>query len=323
MTTWIVGAGEVAGCYLQVLRHLGKEATVIGRGAASAKRFSTTHGSEVVHGGIAAFLAGTPRRADAAIVAVSGDELAAAARALIAYRVPYVLVEKPAGRSISEVSEVASAAQQQGTTVYVGYNRRFLASVAKAREIIEQDGGLTSFAFEFTEWPHRVLSMPHPPGVLDAWFFMNSTHVVDLAFDLGGWPVRLDAFCAHELPWHRFGSFAGAGLTVQNVPFSYHADWQSSGRWRVDLCTRSRRLVLVPLEKLFQSRVASVELEAVVLDDKADQQFKPGFLRQVEAFLHARNGISTRLPTIGDHLAHCEWYAKMCPSSALIKPARE
>jgi Oxidoreductase family, NAD-binding Rossmann fold len=321
MTIWIVGAGEIAGCYLQVLRHLGKEAVVIGRGVASARRFSEVHGSKVIDGGIATFLAATPRRPDAAIVAVSADELAAAAHALIAYGVPHVLVEKPAGRSIPEVADVASTAERQGSTVYVAYNRRFLASVTKAREMIEHDGGLTSFAFEFTEWPHRVLSMPHPPGVLDAWFFMNSTHVVDLAFDLGGWPVRLDAFCAHELPWHQYGSFAGAGLSTRNIPFAYHADWQSSGRWRIDLCTRARRLVLAPLEKLFQIRVASVELEPVALDDVVDQTFKPGFLRQVEAFLQAQGGVSTHLPTIGDHLGHCAWYAKMCPSDALRRAA--
>ena len=321
MTIWIIGAGEIAGCYLQVLRHLGKQATVIGRGAASAKRFSEVHRSEVVHGGIAAFLATAPSPADAAIVAVSADELAAATQAVIGYGVPHVLVEKPAGRSIREVAEVENAARRSGGSVYVAYNRRFLAAAAKAREMIEADGGLTSFSFEFTEWPHRVLSSTHPPGVLDAWFFMNSTHVVDLAFDLGGWPAQLEAFCAHELPWHQFGGFAGAGLTTQNIPFSYHADWQSSGRWRVELFTRSRRLVLAPLEKLFQIRLSSVELEAVALDDTVDHTFKPGFLRQVEAFLQVRDSISTHLPTIGEHLAHCEWYAKMCPSSALTSAA--
>lgn len=316
MTIWIVGAGEIAGCYLQVLRHLGREAMVIGRGVASARRFSTLHGLEVFEGGLATFLATAPARPDAAIVAVSADELAAAAQALIAYGVPNVLVEKPAGRSVREVADVASAAQRSRVAVYVAYNRRFFASVAKSRELIQHDGGLTSFAFEFTEWPHRILSMPHPPGVLDAWFFMNSTHVVDLAFDLGGWPAQLHAFCAHELPWHRFGSFAGAGLSTRNIPFSYHADWQSAGRWRVELCTRSRRLVLAPLEKLFQTRVSSVELEAVEFDDRADRAFKPGFLRQTEAFLQACDGIATQLPTVGDHLAHCAWYAKMCPSVA-------
>ncbi len=321
MNLWIIGAGEIGGCYLQVLRHLGHNPRVVGRGEASARQFERAHGAEVFTGGFDAFAADAPDSADAVIIAVAADQLAAVALAVLRRGVRRILVEKPAGCSVRQIAEVEAAARRHGAQLYVAYNRRFLASVAKAREIIEADGGLTSLTFEFTEWPHRVLSAPQPPGALEAWFLLNSTHVIDLAFDIGGWPAQLSAFQARPLQWHEFGVFTGAGVTELGVPFSYHADWESSGRWRVDLCTRARRLVLMPLEKLFQIPARTLEMEAVVFDGGPDRAFKPGYLRQVEAFLGNRDDQPVRLPTIAEHLTHAETFAKMCPSAPMSRVA--
>jgi hypothetical protein len=244
-------------------------------------------------------------------VAVSADQLSRVAGTLVDHGVPRILVEKPAGCTGQEVARLDDAARAAGAAVFVAYNRRFLGSVTKARELIAADGGVTSFTFEFTEWPHRVLTDSHPPGVLDAWFFMNSTHVVDLAFHLGGMPRNLAAVQGRPLPWHRFGTFAGAGETESGVPFAYHADWHSSGRWRVELCTRARRLVLAPLEKLAQVPLRSVAVEPIGFDEAPDECFKPGFLRQVEAFLMPTPDL--RLPTIAAHRAMWAWYARICP----------
>jgi predicted dehydrogenase len=311
MRVWIVGAGPIGEAYYRVLRHLGHDVAVIGRGEGTAAAFTQATGCAVATGGTERFLERSPQLAEAAIVAVSPDQLAGTTLRLVEAGVPRILVEKPGGRTLREVREVAAAAERSRTAVFVAYNRRFYGSVRRARELIAADGGVTSFAFEFTEWPHRVLAAPHAPGVLENWFFLNSTHVIDLAFHLGGRPRELAAFAARRLSWHAPGVFAGAGSAETGALFSYHADWGSAGRWRVELCTPERRLVLAPLEKLAAVPLRSVAAEPLAFDEQPDLDFKPGFLRQVEAFL--ADAVAPELPTIAEQAATCAWYARISP----------
>jgi len=71
--------------------------------------------------------------------------LAPAAIQLIKSGFKNILLEKPAGLNEQEIKELAQTASHYNATVLVAYNRRFYASVLKAKEIIEQDGGVTSF----------------------------------------------------------------------------------------------------------------------------------------------------------------------------------
>jgi len=64
---------------------------------------------------------------------------------LIRAGIKSILVEKPGGGSIAEIKKVAEEAKKNKTQVFVGYNRRQYAAVAKAQEIIKKDGGVNSF----------------------------------------------------------------------------------------------------------------------------------------------------------------------------------
>lgn len=73
---------------------------------------------------------------DAVMVATTHDQLAAVSLGAIeAGR--HVLVEKPAGRSLSEVQAVAAAAENHNRIVKVGFNHRFHPAFLKAREIVD------------------------------------------------------------------------------------------------------------------------------------------------------------------------------------------
>ena len=56
--------------------------------------------------------------------------------------------------------------------------------------------------FEFTEWAHRIGPLVKAPGVKERLVLGNSTHVIDLAFYLGGLPTELNALVAGGLEWH-------------------------------------------------------------------------------------------------------------------------
>jgi len=45
--------------------------------------------------------------------------------------------------------------------------------------------------------------------------------------------------------------FVGSGITENNIPFSYHADWNSSGGWGIEVMTKENAYRLIPLEDLF------------------------------------------------------------------------
>jgi predicted dehydrogenase len=74
---------------------------------------------------------------DAVVVATPHVELSTIATACLETG-KHVLVEKPAGRNLAEVSAVAKAADTARRIVKVGYNHRFHPAMRKAREIVDR-----------------------------------------------------------------------------------------------------------------------------------------------------------------------------------------
>lgn len=307
----------MAQAYARVLADLRVDFFVVGRGEASAAAMREACGCPVITGGLERFLEGHPEPAAAAIVATGVEQLGATTLALLGAGVRRILVEKPGGLHAAEIDLIAQVVVQSGAQVYLGYNRRFYASTLKAKELIREDGGLMNLQFEFTEWGHVIEKLEKAPGVKEHWFLANSTHVVDLAFHLGGRPTQLQAFTGGHLPWHPLASiFAGAGVTETGALFSYQANWEAPGRWGVELLTRRRRLILRPMEKLGIQRIGSVEVHPCELDDSLDQTFKPGLHRQVTEFLSDHS--SDILLTFSEHQRNVrEVYSRMLePASA-------
>jgi predicted dehydrogenase len=296
--------------YAKVLRSIGITPITVGRGTASAEKFYAETGYPVSIGGIDAWLADEANQVpEHAIVAVGEKWVGNTARALMDRGVRSLLVEKPGGFDAEDIRAVNSKANDVGAKVFVGYNRRFYASVEAAKKIIAEDGGVTSFNFEFTEWGHVIAGIEKEEGVKDQWFLSNSTHVIDLAFYLGGTPSQLVAFSGGGVQWHPIASvFAGAGKTSGGALFSYQANWEAPGRWGVEVLTRKHRLIFRPVEKLQIQKIGSVAIDMVDIDDSLDKDFKPGLYKQVQAFLATRNDV---LPTISDQVAMLDHYLQM------------
>lgn len=307
MSILLVGAGPMAAAYAKVLAAEKRGFEVVGRGAASARAFTDATGHPAAEGGLDARTAkGAAPLPGTAIVTVGVEDLAGAVLLLLRRGVKRILVEKPAGLDEAEIRSVAEAAKDAAAEVIVAYNRRFYASAARAREIIAEDGGATSFHFEFTEWSAVIEKLPKAPKVKEAWLLANSTHVIDLAFHLGGEPTTLWARTAGKdaLAWHpRASVFAGSGVAASGALFTYNADWGAPGRWGVEVMTRRRRLVLRPLEELLVQRHGSLALEREALAGDDDKRFKPGLRAQVLAFL---GGSDPRLLPIEAHLKRTE-----------------
>lgn len=308
-SVWLVGAGGMALDYLKVLQALNCQVTVIGRGQDSAHKFEEQSNHPVISGGLETFLASNPIVADAAIVAVGVEALAPTAMKLLKVGVRRILLEKPGALTFSEIDTLLSEAQARSAEVVIAYNRRFYATALAAQRMIEEDGGVQSLNFEFTEWGHVIEGLTKAPGVKEAWLIGNSTHVIDLAFYLGGEPIEMNAYTAGTLFWHPSSAvFAGAGRTVDGALFTYHANWGGPGRWGVEFVTPQRRLIFRPMEILQVMRRGSVAIEPVPIDDALDKAFKPGLYEQTRRFLDKR---TLNMCSLSDQARHWLLYERI------------
>ncbi len=295
----IIGLGSMAAEYVKVAHHLGIEAVAIGRDENKCNAFADTHRISCLRAEpselITQFDANTP-----VVNCVSFPSLFAVNKALIEAGFKHILTEKPGAINAIEVGELVHFAQEKSSKLYVAYNRRHFASVLKLKEILREQKP-TSCLFEFTEWSHVIETLNKDAVSLSNWFYGNSTHVLDLVCDLIGKPKEISAYISGDLPWHPAGSvFSGAGVSVNDIVFSYSANWQSAGRWGIEVCTVQGKYLLRPMEKLAfipKGKINAEDIEVHEVDG-----LKPGLLSQLQAFIgnHAAS-----LLHIGQHYDNC------------------
>lgn len=302
----LVGAGYIAKEYAKVLKAQKANFNVAGRSQKSAEIFRAETKIAAAPGGIKQWLKNNPVPKKA-IVTVTEDQLGIVTRNLIDAGCKEILVEKPGGLNAKDIKAVAKLAKNKKARVYVGYNRRFYASTQKALATIKKEGVL-SFNFDFTERSYAIESLNQSDKIKNNWFLQNSSHVIDLAFFMGGWPRKITAHREGRLKWHPFGAvYAGSGMSDKGALFSYHANWKSAGKWSIEVITEKTKLIFRPLEKLQIQKYGSMNIEELPLDDELDKKFKPGLYKQVESFLNNKKF----LLTIEDQVKHLKYYAQI------------
>lgn len=304
----LVGCGNMGKEYMKVLSDMSIETIVVGRSEKGTKEFENATGKKALAGGIENILSQLDSVPDMAIVAVGTMVVKETMLFLINNGVKRILVEKPAGMNLKEIEDISRAAKEYGVQVYVAYNRRYYSSVEKAINIIGEDGGVDSFNFEFTEWGHVLRTLGKPQEELDQWFLLNSSHVIDLAFYLGGKPKNIACFTGGKnvLDWHtKCSKYAGAGITENGALFSYQANYGAPGRWGVEILTKKHRLYFRPMEKLQICNIGSVQINDVEIEDTFDIKFKPGLYKEVLEFV---NGENMKIPTIEEQVENCKLY---------------
>ena len=304
MNVLLIGSGYMAKEYAKVLSALKIGFDVIGRGEENCRSFRELYPAvNVAAGGLEKFQ--FSGKYSHAIIASSVQSLYGHAVLLLKKGLKDILLEKPGGVNAFEIKKLSKLAHKKNAKVLLAYNRRFYASILKAKELIQEDGGVLSFNFEFTEWPHTIESLDIEETVKQNWFMANSTHVADTAFYLGGKPVKLKSYTRDSLQWHNAAAiFVGAGVSESGALFSYQANWKSPGRWSVEILTARRRLILRPMEILQVQQHRSVAIEAVEIDDQLDKAFKPGLYLQTKAFLSGNYGEFCQLQQQKEILKH-------------------
>ncbi|MEH6456397.1 MAG: gfo/Idh/MocA family oxidoreductase [Cocleimonas sp.] len=289
---WLIGSGLMSVDYSLVLEAQKQEYLVIGRGKSSADEFFIKTGKEVVQGGLEKCLKSESVLPKAAIVSVGAAQLHKTTLLLIESGVKRILVEKPGGMTQLEIDSLHQRSLAKNCKVFIAYNRRFFSSVLEARKRVSAEGGVISFNFELTEWSHVIEKIDKTEDILNKWFIANSTHVADLAFFLGGKPKELTSFVRGALKWHPSSSvFAGAGVSEFDALFNYSANWESAGRWSVEVLTKENRYILRPMEALQVQKRGTIPCINVDINDSLDRKYKPGLYKQVEDFLSGNDDV--------------------------------
>lgn len=261
----LIGGGWMAGEYYNALRALGVgDISVITRTEDTASRRRDEWGVEVFPGGYREVLPKLSDGFDLVIISTPISALYDATLAFLDWGAKNILVEKPLVLYSNELKKLNKLIGVD-VRVRVAYNRMTYPSYWRLKELIAERGEkITSCRYTFTEWIHEINFEKDDAQCYRRWGVSNSGHVISMAHGLIGLPESLNAERAGYLNWHPEGSrFVGSGLSKEGVLFSYHADWESAGRWGIEVMTDSNAYRLIPMEKLFTCSKGSVNWDEV------------------------------------------------------------
>jgi len=300
----IIGPGAMGYEYFRCLDAQNCEVHVIGRSKSSFDRFKTNNASFYI--GIDDFKKkNNVKDFSLVIISVAVEALVDSAKTAISLGFNRILIEKPAALHKKEIVNLNETAIKNNTQIYIAYNRRYYGSIQKALKIIEEDGGALSCHFDFTEWESSVMSSGFDSKVLNRWFFANSTHILDTIFFLIGVPKQLNFHGRKLLKWHDGNSiFAGSGISSENVLFSFHSNWNSAGRWSIEISTNAHKIIFCPIEDIKLMKKNSVEIYQEDRD-KYDIDFKPGLFRQIEDLLNKNPKYAC---SMDEHIKNWDFY---------------
>lgn len=265
MKILIIGAGEISREYIKALRPLGvRDISVLSRSPDSSKAVQRQYPFVESFSGGEKTLRKIVDDYEAFIVAVPIEYLLAYLYLLAEYGKQLVLIEKPVALQSTDLELFLH--QHPRVEAVVGLNRLYFPSILTLRRQLQKEG-ITSAQFSFTEWIHRIDSNKYDSEVLRLWGVSNCIHVISTVFSIIGSPKEMSSFVSGRdvISWHPSGSsFTGSGISQAGVPFSYHSDWRSAGRWSMTFYTPEGCYQLSPMEELRFCKKGSVTFETIV-----------------------------------------------------------
>lgn len=261
----LVGAAWMAGEYAKAFRAMGiDQVTVLSRSAATAEKLAGEYGFSALHGGYTARLPDL-EPFDLVVLSLPEHECIPAVESCVRHGQSNILVEKPC--SLYSKRLHALAGSLSGVRVRVAYNRVTYPNFARLHALAKAEGGVTSCHYQVTELVDSIPFGNNPEDSYVRWGCSNSLHVISMAHALIGMPEEWQSYRTGGLDWHPSGDrFHGAGRTVSGALFSYQADWQSAGRWGIDVMTPENAYRLIPMEDLFVMRKGTFSWEKVAFE---------------------------------------------------------
>jgi predicted dehydrogenase len=225
-----------------------------------------------------------------AIVAVGIEDLIQSCHDLIESGCKRILVEKPGALYLSALTGLNQAAISNNCEIKIGFNRRFYSSTIELQNRLNSGGKIKSVHFEFNEYGPDIANLKLSNTIKERWIIANSIHVIDLVFYLCGWPNEISCKTIQSTDWHPSGSvFAGSGQILDSTLFSYSANWNLPGRWKIEITTAEDRFLFQPIEQFKIWNRNENTFVSVDIEDSLDLSFKPGLYLQTKEFIDGKN----------------------------------
>ena len=278
----IVGAGYIAREHLNVIQAL-KGVNVSGitaRTISKAQELADQYGIARVYEDTNNLIKNCTL--DAVLVLVSADQIFPVVKELIPNQIP-LFIEKPPGLFPEQTKILASLAAKHGTNNMVGYNRRYFSIFQKGLDIVSNNGSLLGLAVEGHERFWKIAEMDISDEMRGNWIFANSTHTIDLLRLFGGEIDQINTM--KKSVKEKNGDQFIASLEFNSGSLgTYTSHWFSPGGWSVKLYGHGVTVEFKPLEEGIWIDTDFQQHD--ILPDEVDLKFKPGFYRQMEAFIN-------------------------------------
>ena len=295
----VVGYGNMGRQYVRALRLLGVRRIRVCTKLNEPDELCSMDGVRTVTGGYQR-LTEEALPGELAIIATPENILLGASSHMASLGYRRILIEKPVSLYAREIEELSTEMDTRNVNAAVAYNRVAYPSFHEISAHAQNDGGITSCTYTFTEFVSRINPERYSTEIMKRWGVANSLHVMSMAHGLVGMPRVWNCHHSGTIPWHPAGAvFVGSGITDFEIPFAYHADWGSVGRWSVEVHTRRASYRLCPLEKAFRKASVSGEWEELTLDI-VNPEIKTGFVEQVATLLSEPSDRIIHIPDLED-----------------------
>jgi predicted dehydrogenase len=283
----IVGAGMMAREHIKAFRDVSGVcvAGICNRTRSKAEKLASEFCVPVVANGIAELYARTS--ADLVILAVYETAIKTVIKQIIAH--PWaILMEKPVGLDLCDAQEIAAAAQSRGSNsnnVYVGLNRRFLASTQAALTDLSTDPHPRFIHVQDQQSLATARGLGHAESVVRNWMYTNSIHLIDYFYVFGRGDVTEVMRIA---PWQP----ENPAVVLAKVSFAsgdiglYEGIWNGPGPWACTVTTPRRRWEMRPLERANYQNAGERTLNPIATH-AWDENFKPGLRLQAQRVAEA------------------------------------
>ena len=311
----VVGSGYMALEYIKVLSTMGINIEVVGRGEKNLAILKNKYQNIVTHsGGIERFIENNKiEKFTNVLNLVNVEGLYQTTLMLIKKGAKNILIEKPGALTIDELKNLKNESINRNCKILIAYNRRFYDSVNSLVEQTKLDGGIKNVHFEFTEWVHTIDINQYPKKVLEKWVFGNSSHVLDTVFHLIGIPLKMESYVYGKdmIEWHPSGSiFVGSGVSDNKIPFTYNSNWNSAGRWSIEVNTMMRKFYLCPMEKLKFQNKGEIHIKEFIQNEVVSErdEYKHGIYNMINAYFME---CFEKFVTLEEQIKRFEIYAKI------------
>ena len=279
----ILGSGKIADQYAFALQKMNvKNITVISRKGIENDHIKYSLGVRILDDGFEKHLPNFEKQ-DLVIVALPTESLLKASEMALESGQTNILIEKPASLEPEKLELLKK--YEKNSKIRIGYNRLLYPNFHKLKQLVKDDDGISSVKFTFTEWTDMINFSDYNEKTLKYWGIQNSLHVISMVIDLIGDFKQMSSFTSGKLDWHPSGScFVGSGISEKNIPFSYHANWESGDRWGIEIFTKKNSYKLIPLEELYQCPKNSQNFNQIKFE-KAFPDVKQGIAEEIAFML--------------------------------------